>query len=184
MPKLSTMVLMYRPVPPARIGTLPRPAISLILFSARRLYSPAVSGLSGVRKAIKWCATPFATYTLLPFCLLPFSPSAFFHSPAMISDPISVPRYNCLESAEMISPPNFLAMAIARSVFPEAVGPTTAMSLGLEGRVRAFGGIGVDGDGRGHRIAVEIEEGLVFRTVGAVAVIDVSGQAERLAVDL
>jgi len=53
------------------------------------------------------------------FCIL--------HSPATFPVPISIPRYTCRESAEIISPLKRFAIATAKSDFPEAVGPTTAI---------------------------------------------------------
>ena len=51
---------------------------------------------------------------------------------------MSKPLYTCLESAEITSPLNFLARAIARPVLPEDVGPTTTIIFGDEKQVRDF----------------------------------------------
>jgi hypothetical protein len=41
---------------------------------------------------------------------------------------MSIPRYTCIESTEMISAPVRLASSIATADLPDAVGPTIAVS--------------------------------------------------------
>ena len=93
-----------------RMGLFPLSRISCIQTRARRPNSPALKDSSGSTRSIQWWRT-------LARC-----------RQEGLAVPMSMCRYICRESADMISPSSSCASASARSVLPTAVGPASITS--------------------------------------------------------
>src|ERR1700761_9038900 len=115
--------------------------MSAMAASASSWYSATLAALVTSQTSSRWCGTPRRS------------------AGVSLAVPMSIPRYSCIESALTTSPPTARASSTARSDFPAAVAPTTAISviagpLGAAGRHapqhrrgRGFAGRG----GRGRR---------------------------------
>ena len=102
----------YKPVPPARIGSLPRATMAAIAARASCANSAAEYGCQGERISIRWCGTCASSACV------------------GLAAPISSPRYTSAESTLMISPPRRCAKSSAYAVLPDAVGPINAIARG------------------------------------------------------
>src|SRR5690606_17227035 len=100
----------YRPEPPTRIGGEPSARSRSINGRTSRWYSATLAVRVTSQTSSRWCGTPRIS------------------SRVSLAVPMSMPAYSCMESAFTTSPPSRSASSTARSDFPAAVGPTTAIT--------------------------------------------------------
>src|SRR3954470_12824455 len=101
--------------------------------AASRAYCAAVYSSVGSAMSIRWCGMPRRS------------------AGAILSVPMSNPRYTAVESQLTMSPPNCSAIASASALFPVAVGPRIATTSGFIGSLDADDDVDDEGEQQDHQ---------------------------------